>query len=433
MTARLWWTSVKRSYAPYFLPLPVAILYFVQSSEPNQDWRTEWLWTSMAAGRWLLFGGAVIAGATAWEAWLTRRRAAAFEPELTDPHAGRLAVWLGAVTWWLALHLAILAFYLITAAGSQPVGRISMLTLGVQVAAVAGNCAAGTAAGWWIKSPLAAPALAVVLVAATVVDLSQYGMHFRGLTWFGSVRSLIGLELVPALLLYRLGFFAALVLLIVVAVRHRLVGQIATAAALVLAVTFAVPAINPRQQELRPAPLTAHVCTDGRTGPQVCGVPELQRWYPQFVTQLTDIETAIAEDAPDTPRRFRVYGEAVPLGAERGVGQIRLRPSLIEQPDQRHAALIEAVIIPFGCLDAGTPPSQDAQLIASALLALTRTTLGLPASDDAPQQLVDGVRALPPTARMQWFSANYRRLWSCEQTGFTLPDGVTYPGFGANR
>src|SRR5690606_29738209 len=92
---RLWWTWVRRSYAPFFLPVGIGIALALRLDESTYDFRYEWYWASAESGSWLFFGGAVLAGASAWEAWLTRRRNQALTTAAPNPHAGRFSVFVG--------------------------------------------------------------------------------------------------------------------------------------------------------------------------------------------------------------------------------------------------------------------------------------------------------------------------------------------------
>lgn len=427
MTATWWWTAVRRSYTPYFLPVAIGIAYFARSSEPSQDYRFEWLWASTDAGRWLVLGAAVITGATAWEAWLTRRRLRELEAGLPNPGATRLMTWVGAVIWWSVAHTGVLVWHLWEAARADAVGTVSVIVVVSQYVAIAGWCALGTAVGWWGRTPLLPIGLALVVVGVTVLNVSIVDRRMRAVTWFGSVRSLVGLEFDTGWVLLRLLLFTGLVVLVVTAVRTRWVDRVAVSAGAVLALVAAVLVTNPRRTELTPVPLARHVCAQQGNGIQVCGVPELRAWFPAVADRLTGPVDRLRSMGAQPPASYRLYGPEAPAEVlEPGVGVVQLGLG-----DLRHEAptvtpaVVAAATLPQACVGPEREPSEEFITVGAALYGWLLRDLGHDAPGSYPASLVDHLRGLDPAVQRSWFTQSYAKLWRCEMTGYAPPPGTS--------
>jgi hypothetical protein len=401
----------------------MGIIYAVRAMEPSQEFRYEWQWSSVDAGRWLVFGSAVITGASAWEAWLMRRRLRDFEAGLPNPGATRWRVWVGVATWWLALQGLVLTGHLIAAGAADAVGSVSLVAVATQFAGVAGWCGLGVAIGWWVRSPLAPPVLAALVVMVTVLNPEVSGHTLRSLTWFGSVRSLVGLEFGMSHAVLRLLFFGALTALVVTAVRRRWLGPAVTALATVTALTTAVLVTSPVRPELVLAAPDRHVCVRG-DGVTVCGVPELRGWLGAVGRELGPVRGRLRGLGVEPPTAFRLYGGEQPAEPEPGVGVIRVLLTDLREGRSLTPALVAAATVPSGC--AAANPSEEFLLTGAAMFGWVLREVGVDAPTAYPAGLVDEIRRLPVEVQRAWVVATYPRLWRCESV--SLPPQLSGSG-----
>jgi hypothetical protein len=425
MRGTWWWTAIRRSYAPYFLPVALGIAYFARSTEPTEDYRFEWLWASVDSGRWLVLGAAVVTGATAWEAWLARRRLREFEAGLPNPAAARLAIWAGGVFWWSLLHTGVLGWHLWEAARAGAVGTLSATAVVSQYLAIAGWCALGAAVGWWARTPLAPVALALVVVGVTVLNVSIMDRKLRAVTWFGSVRSLVGLEFDTGWILLRLLFFAGLLALVGTAVRFRLVDRVAVSSGLVLAVVAAVLVTDARRVELIPVAVSHHVCEPRRDGIQVCGVPELRSWFPTIADQLAGPVGRLRSLGVQPPASYRLYGPEAPAEVmERGVGVVRLALGDLRRGVGVTPAVVAAATVPYACVGPGEEPSGEFVTVGAVFYGWLLRELGQDAPGTYPEPLVDQIHMSDAATRHSWLAQTYQKLWRCDMTGYAPPPGA---------
>lgn len=427
----LWWTWVRRSYAPFFLPFGVGIALALWLSESTHEFRFEWQWASAESGTWLFFAGAIIAGTSAWEAWLTRQRGETLTAGSRSPHAGRLSVFTGAVTWWLALHVLIVAAHLVAAALSEAIGEAAVLHLLAQFSAVAGYCGLGVAVGWWIRSPLAAPVLAALILLSVPEPIP--GISLRGLTWFGSAASLVGLRFEPLSLMLKLCFFAGLVLLGIAVPRQILAGRVLTALGCMVAIAAAVPAVMPRA-DLEGVPIAHHTCRSV-SEIVVCGPPELEAILGTTGHEVAPVVADLQRLGVDPPTKFRVHGRGGPVVPEPGVGWLSVskapRHGEVEIP--RHV-LVEAVTVPTSCGDPSEDRWVETMVVREAVYGWVLSRWGIETSGGQPlysPDLISDLHGVSAAAQRDWFVETYTALWRCEEAGLRLPDGVSHPSVGA--
>ena len=431
---RLWWTWVRRSYAPFFLPVGIGIALALRLDESTYDFRYEWYWASAESGSWLFFGGAVLAGASAWKAWLTRRRNQALTTAAPNPHAGRFSVFVGVVTWWLALHLLILAAHLVTAGLSGAVGEPAMLHLLTQFVAVVGWCGLGVAVGWWIRSPLAAPVLAALILISVPDPLP--GVSLRGLTWFGSAASLVGMRFEPLALGLKLGFFAGLALLVVTTPRHGFAGRVLTVFGVTIAVAAAMLAVVPRS-DLKPVPIADHTCTPDLSKIVVCGPPELKPRLSDISQALEPIVDDLQNLGVDPPATFRVHGRGGAVAPEPGVGWLAIAAvPLRSDVDIPTHALVEAATVPTSCGDPDEDSWVETMVLREAVYGWVLREWEVTAADGSvlySPDLINDLHSLPPAKQREWFVEAYTTLWQCTESGLWLPEGITHPSVDVRR
>lgn len=424
---KLWWTWVRRSYAPYFLPVGIGVALALRLTETTHEFRYEWQWASAESGRWLFYAGALIAGASAWEAWLTRRRNEALTTGSPNHHAGRFSVFIGAAAWWLALHLLIVGAHLSVAAWSGAIGEPALLHLLAQVAAVAGWCGLGAAVGWWIRSPLAAPTLAALILLSVPDPIPD--VTLRGLTWFGSDTSLVGLRFEPVGLVLKLCFFTGLVLLMIETPRRITTGRALAALGLTTAVAAAVPAVVLRA-DLEPVPVADHACTM-ESEITVCGPPEIDSALPTVGRELGPIVADLRGLGVAPPTTFRVHGLGGAAAAEPGIGWLPIsgapRHSGLGIPRQ---ALVQAATVPTSCGEPSAEKRNETMVLREAVYGWALNELGVDVPHNPPlysPDLINDLRTIPTAAQRGWFVDTYTALWHCAETGLRLPEGVSHP------
>ncbi|MGW2292634.1 hypothetical protein [Streptomyces phaeochromogenes] len=402
-----------------------ALHYF----EPAQDFRFEWQWTSVAAGDWIMFGGPVIAGVTAWEAWLTRRRLHAFTPGHPSRTMSRgiIAVWAGAATWWMAAHGLIVIGYLTAAAASDAIGDVEPTVLAVQFTAVTGYCALGALLGWWIRSPVAAPALGLSLLYLTVGDVPGLSEELdpQGVLWFGAASSLVGWHVsIAAFALQAAAFAGAIVAVCATARRSAAMRRSVVAAGIVMSVLSAILAMSPDRSRWERDTGNA-VCVGPKQQITVCGVAHIQPLLADVAQQLIPLVADLRKLGATPPTKYLIVGGEdttanprngyVPLAAL--IGRSSIPPNI----------LIRSATIPFGCSSAGRDPSMAVLSFRAALYGWALEELGQEDPGRYPQGLVNEIRSADRAAQAKWFPTAYRTAWMCAETGLSYPAGVTPP------
>lgn len=427
---KLWWTWIRRSYSPFFLPAAVGITFFIRYSEPNQDFRFEWQWASVSAGEWLVFGGALITGASAWEAWLTRRRLAGFTSAQRKPSLGVIAVWTGAVTWWLALHALIVGGYLTAAALSGAIGEIELIGLAVPFVAVAGFCALGVALGWWIRSPVTAPAASVALLYLVVVGIPGAGatLDARGVLWFGAATSLIGWRISLEYVALQSAAFAGLVLVVLAVTRQTVLRRALVTVGVIASLFASLVAMSPerRHWERDEADLT---CTDPVAGVTVCGTSHTAPLLPAVAEQLAPVAAKVRALGVAPPTSYQVVGDGGGRGPKPGEGMVPI-DRLRGNASIDRVTLISAITLPFSC---GRPSEERAMAVMDFRTAVYGWTLRELGEDDPgryPPYIVDDIRAASRRAQLEWFVTAYKKSWSCAESGFPYPAGAAAPTEG---
>ncbi|MBT2398748.1 hypothetical protein [Streptomyces sp. ISL-100] len=421
---KLWSTWIRRSYAPYFLPAALGILFFIRYSEPNQDFRFEWQWASVGAGEWLIFGGALIAGTSAWEAWLTRRRLAGFAPGQSKPSMGLIAVWTGTATWWLALHALILAGYLAAATLSGAIGRLELVGAAVPFVAIAGYCALGAILGWFIKSPATAPAVSVALLYLVVVGIPGAGdaLDARGVLWFGAASSLVGWRMSLGNVALQAAAFAGLVLVILAVTGSTVLRRALVAVGVTGSLAASLMAMSPERShwERDEAGLT---CANPIAGVTVCGTSVIASRLPAVAEQLAPVLAEIRALGVVPPKSYRIIGTEGGTKPQAGEGLIPLDRLRGTAPIDR-ATLIRAVTLPFSCGMASRDTGMAVMEFRTAVYGWTLQELGEDDPGRYPPQLVDDIRATSRQAQLKWFLAAYNKSWNCAESGFHYPAGV---------
>jgi hypothetical protein len=409
---KLWRIWASTSYAPYFLPLPVILEIVLRLSEPNQNFRHEWPWATAVAGEWLVFGGAIVVGVTAWEGWLTRRRLSVFAADQPRLHAGIFAVWAGAATWWLFLHTLILAFHLSLAAASGAVGRIPYLIVAVQYAAVLGLCALGALIGWFGKW-VATAALASLALAA--VPLSGPGIH--RLMWFTSAGSLIGWEPVPTSYLLQVTVFVGCAVVVAGQLLRTAVGRGVAVAGLILSLTAAVPAADHDRPYWRPVRPNV-TCDLQANGLTMCGIDGVHSLMPRIAGSLAPVI-----------QRLRGLGVSPPITYVIATGETAAMPDVHDGiiafsavNGRSHIApqdLVMAATVRVTCPDTGPVVERQMAVYGWALKEFGTDDPGRYNPD-----LVQQLRKLNPYSQLSWFTDAYNKAWNCDPQTPTYPDGV---------
>lgn len=424
---RLWWIWFKRSRAWYFLPVVVGALFVDKAVDPNAMVLREWRWTSVEAGAYLFFGGAIIAGASAFESWLTHKRLSAFGSGLPVARRLMLPVWVGAVSWWVSAHLAILIGHLLPAALSDAVGTISLLAVVLQFAAVAGYVSLGVLIGWLIPHPATAPALSLAMLAANFSSgLLPADLSLKQLAWFGSVRSLVGLDLEPRLVLWRLLFFLGLLACAIAIWRSTIlrrailvVGVSTSLLGLYLTVTY-------RGSDLVELSSASLECVDTPGGRVVCMVPEWGHHRTKAAKSVDKVVRRAEQLGLKPPARFEVRSPAGSRVPPEGVGLI------LPEGDRSNGATwdeaaVDGVAIPYWCesiVEARPGEGATAWAMTATLSDWLLHRLDLRRADPAAVDLSDPLRTLDEKAQLEWVRTVYPKLWSCRVDDLPAPRGL---------
>ncbi|MFI1045003.1 hypothetical protein ACH4U3_04180 [Streptomyces griseoruber] len=302
----MWRIWTRTSYAPVFLVIPVVIEALLRMSDPTPRFRFEWPWATALAGEWLVFGGAVVTGATAWEAWITRRRMDAFVIDRSRRGAHVFAVWAGATTWWVLLHSLFLSVHLAAALFSHAVGPVEPLLIVVQYVAVCGFCALGALVGWYTRWVFAAPLLSLALIG---VVLSGTGA--QRIMWFTSASSLLGWRPVPSSYALQAGVYVGVIAVVVGQVLPVVIRRGLLAAGLALAVCAAVPASASGRAYWRPVVAADH-CARQHNGLTICAGDGFQSLYLHAARSLAPVVRRLQELGIDPPTTYVIAaGESV--------------------------------------------------------------------------------------------------------------------------
>jgi hypothetical protein len=382
-------------------------------SDPSPRFRFEWPWATALAGEWLVFGGAVIAGVTAWEAWLARRRLDAFVVSHPRRRAHVFALWAGSTTWWVLLHTLFLIVHLAAALLSHAIGPAEPLIIMVQYIAVCGFCALGALVGWYGRWVFAAPLLSLALIA---VVLSGAGA--QRIMWFTSASSLLGWQPVPSSYALQAAVYAGLLVIVVgqvlpVALRR---GLLMTGMA--LALCAAVPAADGRKY-WQPVVAADH-CVRQADGVTVCAGDGFTSLYPNVARSLAPVVRRLQELGVDPPTTYVIaagdsvrvpdpHDGVIPVDAVNGRTHI---PS---------AALVMAATVQTGC---ARPTSGQVERQA-VVYGWFLQEFGTDAPGRYPPEQVRQLRALDTTTQRSWVRNAYTRAWACDPSAPEYPDGVT--------
>ncbi|MEU5099888.1 hypothetical protein [Streptomyces sp. NPDC020996] len=409
----LWRIWTRTSYAPFFLAIAAVIELLLRLGDPSPRFRFEWPWATVLAGEWLVFGGAVIAGTVAWEAWLTRRRLDAF---LTGPSRGSanvFAVWAGAATWWTMLHTLFLAVHLMAASLSDAVGPVQPLIIAVQYIAVWGFCALGALVGWYLRWVFAAPLLTLALVA---VVLS--GAEAQRIMWFTSASSLLGWQPVTSSYALQAAVYAGVLVVVLGQLLPTVLRRGLLVAGLVLSLVT-VPAAASGRSYWKPAVSAAH-CARQADGLTVCAGDGFESLYPRVAASLTPVVRRMRAWGVEPPVTYVIAaGDSVRIPDRRdGVISVAAVNGRTHVPP---AALVMAATIQTGC---ARPTSEQVERQA-ILYGWFLREFGTDAPGRYPPQPVQQLRSLDTATQRAWVQEAYARAWACDRTTPTYPDGVT--------
>jgi hypothetical protein len=166
--ARLLRLELRRSPMLWMLPL-LAALFWVSTFRPAMDNPPFWnIRGAMLQSHTMLVFAPLLAGAGAWAGSRDGRRGLADLVGVTavPRWAGQLATWAAATIWAEALYLAGVAVLYGVTARQGAWGGPLWWPVAVGVAAVAGSCALGFAAGAWLPGRFTTALAAVVMFLA---------------------------------------------------------------------------------------------------------------------------------------------------------------------------------------------------------------------------------------------------------------------------
>ncbi|WP_328746776.1 hypothetical protein OHT57_14400 [Streptomyces sp. NBC_00285] len=383
-------------------------------SDPSPRFRFEWPWATTLAGEWLVFGGAVVAGVTAWEAWLTRRRLDAFHTGPSRGSANVFAVWAGAATWWTLLHTLFLAVHLTAAFVSHAIGPVEPLIIAVQYIAVWGFCALGALVGWYTRWVFAAPLLTLALVA---VVLS--GAEAQRIMWFTSASSLLGWRPVTSSYTLQAAVYAGVLVVVLGQLLSTALRRGLLVAGLVLSLCTAVPAAASGRSYWKPA-VAADDCARQANGLTVCAGDGFEPLYARVASGLAPVVRRMRALGIEPPTTYVIAaGESVRIpDPHDGVISVDAVNGRTHVPP---AALVMAATIQTGCAH---PTSGQVERQA-VLYGWFLREFGTDAPGRYPPQPVQQLRALDTAAQRAWVQDAYTQAWACDPAAPDYPNGVT--------